>query len=120
MATKKDILNIRGITDARYANLVQAASAVSCRASGQFLSAAEVQSNQARRFHISTGSKELDAILGGGVESSSTTEIYGEFRTGKSQLMMTLAVLAQLGAHAGKVVYVDTEGECKTKVLKML
>jgi RecA/RadA recombinase len=34
---------------------------------------------------ITTGCKELDKILGGGLESMSITEIYGEFRTGKTQ-----------------------------------
>ena len=36
---------------------------------------------------ITTGSKNLDAILGGGIETGSITEFYGEFRTGKTQLM---------------------------------
>jgi hypothetical protein len=31
---------------------------------------------------VSVGCKEVDALLGGGVESSSITELYGEFRTG--------------------------------------
>ncbi|CAK9021717.1 Meiotic recombination protein DMC1/LIM15 homolog [Durusdinium trenchii] len=110
MANKKDVLNIRGITDARYANLVEAASKISMRASGRFKSASEVALELSSRFHISTGSTELDAILGGGMESCSLTEIYGEYRTGKSQLTMTLAVTAQLGSRPGKVIYVDTEG----------
>lgn len=53
-------------------------------------------------------------ILGGGVESKSITEVYGEFRTGKSQLCHTLAVTSQLpkemGGGNGKAVYIDTEG----------
>ena len=32
--------------------------------------------------HVTTGCGELDAILGGGIESGSITELYGEFRTG--------------------------------------
>jgi RecA/RadA recombinase len=36
---------------------------------------------------ITTGSKNMDAILGGGIETGSITEFYGEFRTGKTQLM---------------------------------
>lgn len=35
---------------------------------------------------ISTGSKELDNLLGGGIETGSLTEIFGEFRTGKTQV----------------------------------
>ena len=36
-------------------------------------------------FRIGTGSKEFDKLLGGGVESMSITEVFGEFRTGKLQ-----------------------------------
>lgn len=64
--------------------------------------------------HISTGCKELDTILGGGMESGSITELYGEFRTGKTQLCHTLCVICQLpisdGGAAGKALYIDTEG----------
>ena len=63
---------------------------------------------------ITTGSKEFDRMLAGGIETGSITELFGEFRTGKSQLCMTLAVTAQLpvdlGGGEGKCLYIDTEG----------
>jgi DNA repair protein RAD51 len=52
--------------------------AVTFQTAGQFEK--EREQNTA---YISTGSKEFDALLGGGVETGSLTEIYGEFRTGK-------------------------------------
>lgn len=63
---------------------------------------------------ITTGSKELDSLLGGGIETMSITEVFGEFRTGKTQLSHTLCVSSQLplemnGAN-GKVIFIDTEG----------
>jgi meiotic recombination protein DMC1 len=36
-------------------------------------------------LRISTGSEALNELLGGGVESMSITEAFGEFRTGKTQ-----------------------------------
>ena len=42
------------------------------------------------------GSKELDKLLQGGIETGSITEIFGEFRTGKTQLCHTLAVTCQV------------------------
>ncbi len=39
---------------------------------------------------ITTGCKDLDKILGGGLESMSITEIYGEFRTGKTQWVSSI------------------------------
>ena len=45
---------------------------------------------------ITTGSNALDEILGGGVETSSITELFGEFRTGKTQLAHTICVTSQV------------------------
>lgn len=61
---------------------------------------------------LSTGSRKFDTLLGGGIESMSITEAFGEFRTGKTQLAHTLCVTAQLpfskGGGQGKVLYIDT------------
>ncbi len=63
---------------------------------------------------IITGSKELDELLGGGVEAKGITEAYGKFASGKSQLGFQLSVNAQLpigkGGLGGAVLFVDTEG----------
>ena len=65
-------------------------------------------------MQITTASKELDKLLQGGIETGSITELFGEFRTGKSQLCHTLAVTCQLpidmGGAEGKCLYIDTEG----------
>ena len=50
---------------------------------------------------LTTGSKDLDGLLKGGVETGSITEIFGEFRTGKTQLCHTLCVTAQLPLEQG-------------------
>ena len=110
-ATKKEILEVKGITEARLGALVDAAAKVSVLHSGKFKTATQLKEEQATLFHVSTGSKEFDALLGGGMQSKFLTEVYGEYRTGKSQLCATLAVTAQLNAtNGGKVVFVDTEG----------
>lgn len=79
-----------------------------------FTSAAELQKQRCDILRITTGSSELDALLGGGIESSSITELFGEFRTGKTQLSHTLCVTSQLppaaGGALGKAMYIDTEG----------
>ncbi|GAU51540.1 hypothetical protein TSUD_414040 [Trifolium subterraneum] len=48
-------------------------------------------------IQITTGSRELDKILEGGIETGSITELYGEFRSGKTQLCHTLFVTCQFG-----------------------
>ena len=47
-------------------------------------------------IRITTGSPVLDQLLGGGIESMSLTQAFGEFRTGKTQLAHTLCVTTQL------------------------
>jgi len=63
---------------------------------------------------ITTGSKNLDRLLGGGVETKTITEFYGEFGTGKTQICHQLTVNVQLpkekGGLNGKAIYIDTEG----------
>ena len=70
---------------------------------------------------ICTGSQELDRLLGGGIETGSITEIFGEFRTGKTQLCHTLCVTCQrpldAGGAEGRAIYVDTEGTFKAQKL---
>lgn len=79
-----------------------------------FTTATEFHQRRSELISISTGSKQLDTLLGGGIETGSITEIFGEFRTGKSQLCHTLAVTCQLpidmGGGEGKCLYIDTEG----------
>lgn len=79
-----------------------------------FLSASDFHLKRAEIVFLTSGSRELDKLLGGGLETGSITEIFGEFRTGKTQLCHTLAVTCQLpisqGGGEGKCLYIDTEG----------
>ena len=63
---------------------------------------------------ISTGSKALDELFGGGLETQAITEMYGSFRSGKTQMAHQLAVIVQRppeeGGLSAKAIYVDTEG----------
>ena len=62
-------------------------------------------------MRLSTGSAALDDLLGGGVETKALTEIYGEFRCGKTQIALNLCVTSQINEkNPGKVVFIDTEG----------
>ncbi len=57
---------------------------------------------------ISTGFRPLDEILGGGIDSETITEVYGEAGSGKTNLAMMLARSAI--SSGKKAVYIDTEG----------
>ncbi len=56
---------------------------------------------------IPTGSKCIDSLLGGGVETGTVTQIYGHSGTGKTTLCL---MLAKNAAKDYKVAYIDTEG----------
>ena len=62
---------------------------------------------------IATGSKALDELLGGGVETQAITEAYARFSSGKSQLGFQLTVNVQKTPEQGGlgrgVIFVDTE-----------
>jgi DNA repair protein RadA len=63
---------------------------------------------------LTTGSQNLDDLLGGGIETGSVTELYGEYRTGKTQIAHQLCVNVQLayeeGGLEGGALYIDSEG----------
>jgi len=62
---------------------------------------------------ITTGSKALDGLLGGGIETQCIIEAHGAFGSGKSQLAHQLAVNVQLpkekGGLGAKAIFIDTE-----------
>ncbi len=62
---------------------------------------------------ITTGSKELDTLLGGGIETMNITEGFGRFSSGKSQLAFQLCINVQLpkeqGGLEGGALFLDTE-----------
>ena len=89
-----------------------------------FTTATEMHQRRIELISITTGSKQLDTLLAGGIETGSITEIFGEFRTGKSQICHTLAVTCQLpfdmGGGEGKCMYIDTEGTFRSAWLRPL
>ncbi|XP_041354399.1 DNA repair protein RAD51 homolog 1 [Gigantopelta aegis] len=108
---KKMLLSIKGISEAKADKLL--AEAAKLVPMG-FTTATEFHQKRSEIIQVTTGSKELDKLLQGGVETGSITEVFGEFRTGKTQLCHTLAVTCQLpidmGGGEGKAMYIDTEG----------
>lgn len=108
---KKNLLTVKGLTEAKVDKILECALKL---VPMEFQSAAEYFEKRKSVIHITTGSSELDKLLGGGMETGGITEIFGEFRTGKTQLSHTLCVTCQLpkekGGGEGKAMYIDTEG----------
>ncbi|MFX0073294.1 MAG: DNA repair and recombination protein RadA [Candidatus Hermodarchaeota archaeon] len=75
-------------------------------------------------FRLTTSSENLDDLLGGGIEKGAITELFGESKTGKSQIAHQLAVNVQLscenGGLQGKTIYIDTENKySKFRIIQM-
>jgi DNA repair protein RadA len=62
---------------------------------------------------ITTGSSALDDLLGGGIETQAISEFYGEFGSGKTQIVHQAAVTVQLPEDEGglekEAIFIDTE-----------
>ncbi|KAH6848674.1 Rad51-domain-containing protein [Alternaria alternata] len=110
-ATRRNLLKIKGFSEIKVDKVKDAIA--KCQPSGGgFQTAHELGHLRKRVIKISTGSKALDAVLGGGFQTMSISEVFGEFRCGKTQLSHTMSVIAQLpkdmGGAEGKVAYIGT------------
>ncbi|WWC72788.1 meiotic recombinase Dmc1 [Kwoniella pini CBS 10737] len=109
--TRRHLMKIKGLSEAKVEKLKDVVAKL---LPPPFQSGTEVAERRQSVVYITTGSKSVDAMLGGGIPTQSITEVFGEYRTGKTQLCHTLCVSTQLpedqfGA-SGKVAYIDTEG----------
>jgi DNA repair protein RadA len=84
-----------------------------------FIRADELLKMRENILRLTTGSKTLDDLLAGGLESQTITEFYGEYGSGKSQMCHQLCVNVQLpperGGLDGAALYVDTENTFRTE-----
>ncbi|XP_066900920.1 DNA repair protein RAD51 homolog 1 [Halyomorpha halys] len=115
---KRHLMAIKGISEAKADKIM--AEATKFVPMG-FTTATAAHQKRSELVQLTTGSKELDRLLGGGIETGSITEIFGEFRSGKTQICHTLAVTCQLpiddGGGEGKCIYIDTEGSFRPERL---
>lgn len=69
------------------------------------------------KLRFLVGSQQFDTLIGGGIETMSITEIFGENRCGKTQICHTLCVTAQLPKElkggCGKVSFKPAVAHCK-------
>ncbi len=116
VATPQEIVSACGIPITTAQRIIKAArEALDIR----FKTALDLKKEREGIQKITTGSKSLDDLLGGGVELKTITEFFGEYGTGKTQICHQLAVNVQLPIEKGglsregepvRAVYVDTEG----------
>jgi len=89
-----------------------------------FKPASEILERRKEIGKITTGSKSLDALLGGGAETQTITEAYGQFGSGKSQIGFQLAINVQLPKEKGGLnstcVFIDCEATFRPERIKQI
>jgi DNA repair protein RadA len=105
-----------GISEKKALDVIRAARST---LSLTFIRADELLKLRQNVLRLTSGSRAIDEILGGGLETQTITEIYGEYGSGKSQLCHQMCVNVQLpperGGLSGSALYVDTENTFRTE-----
>jgi DNA repair protein RadA len=87
----------------------------------EFIPVSEIEENIET---ITTGSSELNRILGGGMQTGKLTEIFGPFKSGKTNFGHTVSVTVQLPKNKGglgsAVAYIDTENTFSREKIKRI
>jgi len=84
-----------------------------------FIRADELLKMRQNVLRLTTGSKTMNELIGGGIETQTITEFYGEYGSGKSQMCHQLCVNVQLPTEKGGLnsgaLYIDTENTFRTE-----
>ena len=84
-----------------------------------FIRADELLKMRQNVLRLTTGSKTMNELVGGGIETQTITEFYGEYGSGKSQMCHQLCVNVQLPSEKGGLnsgaLYIDTENTFRTE-----
>lgn len=106
-----DITTIEGIGDITAKRLIEQARQLADI--GNFKTGDRVFEERKKIKKITTMSKSLDELLGGGIETGAITEFYGGFSSGKTQICHQVLVNVQLSEKDGGLekegVIIDTE-----------
>src|SRR4030042_1341112 len=109
MATSRELEPV-GVSEKKAFQIIEAARSSIGIA---FIRADELFRMRKSVLRLTSGSKVLDKLLDGGLETQTITEFYGEYGSGKSQMCHQLCVTVQLpperGGLNGCALYVDTE-----------
>ncbi len=111
VALPKEISAATGIGEATSQKLILAARS---KLNIGFMTAEKFFDERKKISRLTTGSEKLDGLLGGGIETRSIAEVFGEFRTGKTQIAHQLCVTVQFpideGGLNGSALFIDSEG----------
>ncbi|MDR2873298.1 MAG: DNA repair and recombination protein RadA [Methanobrevibacter sp.] len=89
-----------------------------------FETAYDVMERRKEVGRINVGSSAFNDLIGGGIETQSITEVFGEFGSGKSQISHELAITVQLPVESqgldGECVFIDTENTFRPERIEQI
>lgn len=113
--------NVSGVSEAVARKAIQASRKMLDLG---FQDANQYLKKRAEVIKISTGSNNINSLIGGGIETKAITEAHGAYGSGKTQLAHVLSVIVQLptekGGASGKAIYIDTEGTFRPERIKQI
>ena len=119
MTSRKSLLNIKGFTEKKVSNIFNEANKI--EVFSLFQKGSDLMNqryNNIRR--ISTGSRNLDNIIGGGFESNSITELIGEKNANITDFIHILTVNAKKQNPNNKIIFFDLENNFnKEKIISL-
>jgi len=123
VTSPKELSDVADIGESTALKIIQAAR--KSADVGSFETGVALLERRSRVGHITTGSKNFDELMGGkGFESQSITEFFGEFGSGKTQIVHQICVNAQFpnekGGLSGHVFYIDTENTFRPDRIKQM
>ncbi|THE65783.1 DNA repair and recombination protein RadA [Salinadaptatus halalkaliphilus] len=111
VASPSELSNAADVGESTSADIVRAAR--DAADVGGFETGSTVLERRNKIGKLSWHIDEVDDLLGGGIETQSITEVYGEFGSGKSQVTHQMAVNVQLpkevGGLHGSAMFIDSE-----------
>lgn len=115
VATPGEIINTAGITESTARKAIKAARD---NLDMGFQSGIDFMKKRESIQKISTGCKNFDTLLGGGVETGAITECFGPYGSGKTQIGHILAVQTIVNDPEAVAVYIDTENTFRPNRIK--
>jgi DNA repair protein RadA len=123
VSSPKELSDMIEIGEATALKIIQAARKTADV--GNFETGAALLERRLQVGNISTGSKSFNELLGGkGFETQAITEFFGEFGSGKTQIVHQMCVNVQLPEEKGgldsHVFYIDTENTFRPDRIKQM
>ena len=119
MTSRKSLLNIKGFTEKKVSNIFNEANKI--EVFSLFQKGSDLMNQRYHKIRrISTGSRNLDNIIGGGFESNSITELIGEKNVNITDFIHILTVNAKKQNSNNKIIFFDLENNFnKEKIISL-